>query len=415
MFVATLAHAATNDLSGLLQRGLFEEEANRNLEAASAAYESLVKQLDKDRQIGATAIFRLGEVYRKQGKTNEAAAQYERIVRDFAEQTTLVTLSRQNLAGLGMHRRSANTSSEPTGAASSSADARMLNQLKKLSRAELRGVLPGVSGDPTLSQLLNELNTAERKRVEISADFSESSPQMQQNKSVLELLNKKIDERMDGILRGMELRVAAAEETGEITKPSKSASSTFTAVLDEEEAEIRRIQAMIQNSPDLINATSGDRAGTPLGRAAEKGQLRVAQYLLDNDAEVNFPANGSTPLSIAAWNGHKKMVELLLARGAAVNTFDGNGRTPLLVAVVRNFPSVMEVLLAAKADPNVGTADAHTPLMAAVQQGSLPIRMSSTNSRRTEPFQMWRASATTMVPRCTLPPPAGTRRWRVCY
>src|SRR6478736_782046 len=93
--------AATNDLSGLLQRGLFEEEANRNLEAASVAYESLVKQLDKDRQIGATAIFRLGEVYRKQGKTNEAAAQYERIVRDFAEQTALVTLSRQNLAGMG--------------------------------------------------------------------------------------------------------------------------------------------------------------------------------------------------------------------------------------------------------------------------------------------------------------------------
>ena len=41
--------AATNDLSGLLQRGLFEEEANRNLDAASAAYQTLVTQLDKDR------------------------------------------------------------------------------------------------------------------------------------------------------------------------------------------------------------------------------------------------------------------------------------------------------------------------------------------------------------------------------
>src|SRR5262249_32283331 len=41
------------------------------------------------------------ECYRKQGRTNEAAAQYERIAREFADQSTLVDLSRQNLAGLG--------------------------------------------------------------------------------------------------------------------------------------------------------------------------------------------------------------------------------------------------------------------------------------------------------------------------
>ncbi len=88
-FIPSVAFAATNDLSGLLQKGLFEEEANRNLDAASAAYETLVQQFDQDRRLGATAVFRLGEVYRKQNKTNEAVLQYERIIRDFAEQTTL--------------------------------------------------------------------------------------------------------------------------------------------------------------------------------------------------------------------------------------------------------------------------------------------------------------------------------------
>ena len=78
--------AATNDLSGLLQKGLFEEEANRNLEAAAQAYSTVSAQFDKDRKLAATAIFRLGEIYRKQGKTNEAAGQYERIVREFADQ-----------------------------------------------------------------------------------------------------------------------------------------------------------------------------------------------------------------------------------------------------------------------------------------------------------------------------------------
>src|ERR1022692_355680 len=91
---------ATNDLNSALQKGLFEEEGNRDLGAAISAYQSLAAQFDKSRQVAATAIFRLGECYRKLGRTNEAVAQYDRITRDFLDQQTLVTLSRQNLAGL---------------------------------------------------------------------------------------------------------------------------------------------------------------------------------------------------------------------------------------------------------------------------------------------------------------------------
>src|ERR1019366_2199268 len=93
--------AQTNDLSAALRQGLFEEEANRNLDAAISNYQSLATQFDQDRQIAATAIFRLGECYRKLGQTNDAVVQYERIVREFADQQTLATLSRQNLAGVG--------------------------------------------------------------------------------------------------------------------------------------------------------------------------------------------------------------------------------------------------------------------------------------------------------------------------
>src|SRR5689334_3352957 len=93
--------AATNDMTAELQKGLFEEEANHNLEAAIKAYENVIRQFDKDRKLAATAIFRLGESFRKQGKTNEAVAQYERILREFSEQNTLTTLSSQNLAAMG--------------------------------------------------------------------------------------------------------------------------------------------------------------------------------------------------------------------------------------------------------------------------------------------------------------------------
>ena len=88
------APAAEPAESGLLQKGLYEEEANHDLKAAIEAYQALVTQFDAQRAATATAIFRLGECYRKQGKTNEATAFYQRILRDFADQTELARLSK---------------------------------------------------------------------------------------------------------------------------------------------------------------------------------------------------------------------------------------------------------------------------------------------------------------------------------
>ena len=85
---------ATNDLATALQKGLFEEEANHNLDAAIQTYKSVVVQFDYDRKLVATAIFRLGECYRKQGDTSAANAQYERILREFPDQPALVAASR---------------------------------------------------------------------------------------------------------------------------------------------------------------------------------------------------------------------------------------------------------------------------------------------------------------------------------
>ncbi len=81
----TVSAMAADSLTEKLQRGLFEEEANRNLPAAIKEYEALVAAADEQRKLVATALFRLGESYRKLGKTNEARAFYERIVRDFSE------------------------------------------------------------------------------------------------------------------------------------------------------------------------------------------------------------------------------------------------------------------------------------------------------------------------------------------
>ncbi|MDB6121650.1 MAG: Ankyrin repeat-like protein [Pedosphaera sp.] len=259
VLVGNTVSAGTNDVGTLLQRGLFEEEANHNLDAAIQAYQSVVAQTDKERRFAATAIFRLGECYRKQGKTNEATTQYERIVREFADQPELVKLSKGYVGN----------------AASSS---------------------------PPANQVL-----------------------------------------------------------------SAEASAPTTS---EEAEEIKRIQTMIRNSPDLINAAGTD-GEVPLQKAARAGQLTVARFLLENKADINGKGTtGFTPLHLAAFAGHKAMVELLLANGGDVKSRDQQSRTPLHVAAEKGFTAVTELLLSRGAEVNALSNKKETPLNLVASKGN---------------------------------------------
>ena len=92
---SNLVVAATDDAIRFVQRGLFEEEANHQLAAAIRNYQEALENLGSNRQMVATAVFRLGECYRKEEKIREARTQYQRILREFPDQTELARLSRQ--------------------------------------------------------------------------------------------------------------------------------------------------------------------------------------------------------------------------------------------------------------------------------------------------------------------------------
>jgi ankyrin repeat protein len=361
LMVAAPLPAATNDLTSLLQQGLFEEEANRNLDAAIASYQSLAAQFDKNRQIAVTAVFRLGVCYRKQGKTNDAVAQYQRIVRDFGDQQTLATLSRQNLTGLG-----AGNGALP--GAGDKSDANLLDRLRKLPDGELEQILPTLLPDAFLTSLQQQRSQAEEKLMELGRDYSPDNPIRKNQQAVVDLLNKRIAERVDGIMKALQMRVAVSSQPADRPEPPA------TAPADDEDQEIRRNQAMMQNSPDLINSPNGNH---PLIRAADAGWLKVAAFLLDHGADVNAAAGGEGPnpfgrtaLHHAAAFGNKAMVELLLSRGAEVNAKGDDGRTPLYLATERGFQAIVEVLLANKADVNVSyRLTGNTPIHLAANRG----------------------------------------------
>jgi ankyrin repeat protein len=71
---------------------------------------------------------------------------------------------------------------------------------------------------------------------------------------------------------------------------------------------------------------------------------------------------GSTPLYIAAYNGHEKVVRALIEAYADVNQAKEFGVTPLFIAAFVGNEAVVRALIEAGADVNKANAIGGTPL-----------------------------------------------------
>jgi hypothetical protein len=83
--------------------------------------------------------------------------------------------------------------------------------------------------------------------------------------------------------------------------------------------------------PETTTAKAPD---IPIREAVKTGNIEAVKQHLDAGADVNAKGKyGRTPLHYAATRGLKKIIELLIARGADVNTKievgDYKGQTPL--------------------------------------------------------------------------------------
>jgi ankyrin repeat protein len=116
------------------------------------------------------------------------------------------------------------------------------------------------------------------------------------------------------------------------------------------------VARLIQDNPKLVNHRPDADAQTPLTDAASGGDKAMVELLLAKGADVNSQGiSGSTSLHFAALKGYKEVAALLLDHGAAVDAKDDWGLSPLQRAAERGNHDVAALLLDKGAAINYST------------------------------------------------------------
>lgn len=544
---------AAETLTNQFQQALIAEEANQNLTNAISGYEAVIKGLDAQRPLAATAVFRLGECYRKLGRTNDAVQVYQRVITEFSDQDTLVKLSRQNLSilrptpetggdeyvikpndtltdiakafgstrqrllelnpGLDARRlhvgdririRPSTGTSDLTFASAATISGingetyflspeqerdRLRATLDQISKArsedDKKAIIQLLMPDPQLSNLDEATIKVKQKIASLGIELSPENPMIKAQRAELDSLKNQSAERVaslvnaaqaklrvleqitaensghsaavstldpaarakekalleqeialaqeqlkedqkrvemgtisteDSIPHQLDLlelkRKLAALESGsesiarqkefldqeiklvdqllasaqvriqngkgssselrdvqrqklqlqreqiELDRTPATASTTTSptpAMTAEEAEELRRVQALVANSPDLINRLSGDPSDYPLRRAAENGWVNVVDFLLQHGAKTEVNLNGIAPLQVAAEEGHLAVVESLIRASANLDRHSMGSPTPLLAACQKGYAAVARALIDAGADVNIAS------------------------------------------------------------
>ncbi|MDQ0592753.1 ankyrin repeat protein [Chryseobacterium ginsenosidimutans] len=145
---------------------------------------------------------------------------------------------------------------------------------------------------------------------------------------------------------------------------------SFTTIYAQEKAKsifdiarsgtVAEVKELMKQNPDVINQTN-ENGFSPLILACYKGNVEVADFLMDNVKDVNYKSQEGTALAGLSVKYNKNLVEHLLNKNANPNITDATGSTPLFWAVKFGNKELTELLLKHKADKSIKDSQGMTP------------------------------------------------------
>jgi ankyrin repeat protein len=135
---------------------------------------------------------------------------------------------------------------------------------------------------------------------------------------------------------------------------------------------VAEVKELMKQNPDVINQTN-ESGFSPLILACYKGNVEVADFLMDNVKDVNYKSQEGTALAGLSVKYNKNLVEHLLNKNANPNITDATGSTPLFWAVKFSNKELIELLLKYKADKSIIDSQGKTPFEYALQTNNKEI------------------------------------------
>jgi len=132
-----------------------------------------------------------------------------------------------------------------------------------------------------------------------------------------------------------------------------------------------RVVEILDKWPDLVNAYAVD-GFQALGLAAFFGHKEVVDQLVERGARVDSAAQNAskvTPLHSAAAAGHVQIAQTLLAHGANANAVQGGGFVALHAAAQNGQMEMVRLLLESGVDPGKRSDSGKTALDLAMENG----------------------------------------------
>lgn len=123
---------------------------------------------------------------------------------------------------------------------------------------------------------------------------------------------------------------------------------------------VAELKDLMKTNPDVINQTN-ENGFSPLILACYRGNIEVADFLIDNVKDLDYKSQDGTALAGLSVRYNKNLVEHLLKKNANPNVADSTGTTPLFWAVKSGNKELVGLLLQYKAGTTMKDSMGMTP------------------------------------------------------